>query len=98
MKNCSWLFLLLCAIPFYTARLHGQCRFDPLGPNDKNQLSYGIAYTLATASTPTGITYVVYNDGSRNDGATVMQFNGFNWTVTGNREFSASQVDHCDIA
>lgn len=98
MKYLSYKLSLIICILLVAKGAHAQCYFTAYGPNDKNQLGYGLASYLATATSSTGVNYVVYADDYHGGMATVLKHAGSNWELVGNAGFSEDVVEDCDIA
>ena len=58
---------------------------------------YQVMYTSIVIDS-SGTPYVVYEDASNNQGATVMKYNGSSWVNVGSPGFSAGRVEYTSIA
>ncbi len=76
----------------------GQQQWNPLGPDDFDQLSYGIADYVSAAKGPGQSLYVAFQDQSSGSKAVAWKYVNGIWTKLGTEAISAGVARYTDIA
>ena len=97
MKTKNILSILLFLL-ILVAKLHGQCTWTPLGPNDDNYPSIGLAELTSIVIDTNGIPFIVYKDGVYGGKATVVKYNGNKWNYVGSPGFTTASILEISMA
>ncbi|MFP7655182.1 hypothetical protein [Chryseobacterium proteolyticum] len=89
------IFLYLFSLSIF---LFGQNNtWQPLGPDDSSQPSFGTSDVTSLTMAPNGTLYFGYRDYVNNSKATVKKFNGTNWETVGTEGFSDGIISQIDL-
>jgi hypothetical protein len=93
MKTTKTIIILMLFCGWASAQ-----SWQPVGPDERNQVSYARAYYTSIAINSSGTPYVVFQDYLSSSKATVRKFNGSSWETVGSAGFSAGSADYTSIA